>query len=184
MTFRHRISRCVPLLVLMLLPGIALGTPPGPELAPTASDTPRVTVTYHEPHQFTESRLAGFGHGYDHDQYLQKLQAFLVRRATPMLKPHQHLSITVTDIKLAGNYEPWHGPNWDNVRFMRDIYPPRIHLRFTLTGTDGQVLRQGSRKLIGLDYLNAYALAPGDTDPLRYDKALLDRWLRRGPSRW
>lgn len=151
---------------------------------PDVTSSSRVSVHYLNPHKFTESRQAGFGHKYDHGDYLQKLKAYLVKKATPMLAPDQRLSITITDIDLAGGYEPWRGPQWDDVRFMRDVYPPRIDLTFKLTGADGRVIRQGTRKLRDLGYLQSQPALPGGGEPLHYDKALLDRWLRRGPARW
>jgi hypothetical protein len=65
---------------------------------------------------------------------------------------------------------------------MKDIYPPRIDLTFKLIDSDGNVLREGPRKLRNLSYLYSGVATPGNTDPLRYDKALLDSWLRRGPD--
>ncbi|HET7268775.1 MAG TPA: DUF3016 domain-containing protein [Oleiagrimonas sp.] len=149
-----------------------------------ASD--RVTVNFQKPHEFTESHLIGFGfgHDFDHGNYMEKLRAFLVEKTTPMLEDGQHLTITFTDIRLAGGFEPWHGPQWADVRVMRDIYPPRFHFTFTLTGPDGKTLRHGKLKLIGLGYLQSAPPAVGGTDSLRYSKQVLYRWLRRGPSDW
>jgi hypothetical protein len=66
----------------------------------------------------------------------------------------------------------------DDVRFLRDIYPPRITLQFTLTDANGQVIDQGERRLSDTGYLFNSSL-PSNTDPLRYEKRLLDDWLRR-----
>ncbi len=178
MTSPMRTRRPAWLLALVLAPGLALG------MHPTTDAPSRVTVTYVHPHRFAESRDAGFGHDYNHGDYLGHLEAFLVRRAGAMLAPGQHLAISITDIDLAGGYEPWHGPQWSGVRFMRDVYPPRIDLAFTLTGADGRVIHRGSRQLRGLGYLHDPPAGPGSSDPLRYDKGLLERWLRRGPSHW
>jgi hypothetical protein len=181
-----RLRWMMSLLVMALLPASAFAGAMGmaPRQTTTAAEKGQVTVTYLHPHQFTESKLAGFGHRYDHGDYLQKLKAYLVRKAAPMLEPGQHLAVTITDIRLAGGYEPWRGPDWSDVRIMNDVYPPRIALRFKLTDSDGKVIRAGRRKLNGLGYLHDQPADPGNTDPLRYDKGLLDRWLRRGPSRW
>lgn len=176
------VRSCRPLLAILVLVLASAFTVAAAH--PDVKTPAQVSVHYHNPHKFTESRQSGFGHGFDHGNYLQKLKAFLVHRATPMLDKGQHLSITFTNIDLAGAYEPWHGPEWSNVRFMRDIYPPRFTFTFTLTGANGQVLRQGKRKLIDLAYLYDLPTAAGDTDPLHYDKALLGRWLRRGPAHW
>lgn len=151
---------------------------------PDVTTPSRVSVHYVHPHKFTESRQKGFGHEYDHGNYLEKLKAFLIKQAAPMLAPGQHLSITITDIDLAGGYEPWLGPQWDDVRFMRDIYPPRFDLSFKLTGANGQVIRQGKRQLRGLGYLQSQPSLPGNSDPLHYDKGLLEHWLRKGPQHW
>ncbi|HEX7991074.1 MAG TPA: DUF3016 domain-containing protein, partial [Stenotrophomonas sp.] len=75
-------------------------------------------------------------------------------------------------------YEPWHGPRLDDVRVMRDIYPPRITLQFTLTDANGQVIDQGERKLSDTGYLLNSSL-PNNTDPLRYEKRLLNEWVQR-----
>ena len=69
-----------------------------------------------------------------------------------------------------------------DARIIRDIYPPRMDLSFKLIGSNGEVLREGSRKLRNLGYLQSGMMRPTDTDPLRYDKALIDSWLRRGPE--
>lgn len=172
----HRLA--VALVLAMMLPLAAAAA----SVAGTAA--PRVTVHYQDPHTFAESRNAGFGHRYDHGDYMQRLRAFIVRTATPLLAPGERLSITFTDIQLAGNYEPWRGPLWDDVRFMRDIYPPRFKLNFELTGAHGTLLRHGTRELTDLAYLQDTSVMAIDTDPLAYDKAVLRRWLRRGPSKW
>jgi hypothetical protein len=56
-----------------------------------------------------------------------------------------------------------------------DIYPPRIDLTFRLAGGDGKLIREGERKLRD----PAFLLGANDypDDPLRYEKALIDRWL-------
>jgi hypothetical protein len=103
----------------------------------------------------------------------------LIKRATTLLPAGDRLEVSITDIKLAGGYEPWHGPQLRYVRFMKDVYPPRIDLDFKLTDSNGKVVREGSRKLRDLGYLQNGAARVGNTDPLRYDKALIDSWLRR-----
>ncbi|MDE1894247.1 MAG: DUF3016 domain-containing protein [Pseudomonadota bacterium] len=149
--------------------------------APAVAAEARVQVTFQHPQNFSEEREFGQQDRWLHKDYLETLKNYLVRRATPMLAPGQRLQVTITDIKLAGAYEPWRGPEWGYVRMMRDMYPPRIDLSFVLTDGTGKVLREGTRKLRDLSYLSSGASMPGDTDSLRYDKALLDRWLRGGP---
>jgi Protein of unknown function (DUF3016) len=79
------------------------------------------------------------------------------------------------NIDLAGQFEPWRALATD-VRVMRDIYPPRITLRFKLIDNSRTSL-EGEDELVDLNYL-----ANPDTrligDPLRYEKAMLSGWFR------
>src|SRR3546814_8906310 len=76
-----------------------------------------------------------------------------LKRASDRLPDGQRLEVTITDIARAGNYEPWRGINADSIRFMRDVYPPRITLDFKLVGADGNLLAQGTRELSDIAYL-------------------------------
>ena len=164
----------------------ALAATPAAALAPAsvapASDT-RVSVTYVNPETFSEARQFGQQDSFTGTDYLKLLQEHLIKRATRMLPPGDRLDVTITDIQLAGAYEPWHGPNFRYVRFMKDVYPPRMDLTFKLVDSNGKVLREGSRKLKDLGYLHSGVATPTNTDPLHYDKALIDSWLRRGPEK-
>jgi hypothetical protein len=50
-------------------------------------------------------------------------------------------------------------------------------LTFTLHNADGSVALEGTRKLRDAAFL--YRGTPSSTDPLRYEKRMLDDWLRR-----
>lgn len=164
------------------LAGIALLLAGMPSSAARAQEiaSARVHVTYANPQNFSENRQYGNQDRFNDVDYLDPLKAYLIKRAAAMLGPGQQLDITITDIQLAGGYEPWRRPEMSHVRIMSNRYPPRIHLHFKWIDSDGKVLREGSRKLSNLGYLYSGLASPGDSDPLRYDKALLHDWLRRG----
>src|SRR3546814_15717309 len=90
----------------------------------------------------------------------------------------QRLEVTITDIARAGNYEPWHGINADSIRFMRDVYQPRITLDFKLVGADGNVIAQGTRALSDIAYLQTGSPLH-DSDTLRYATHLIDEQSRQ-----
>ncbi len=137
-----------------------------------------VQVQWNDPAAFTELRHSHNRWEARRGDWVVKLAEHLRKRAASQLPEGQQLAVTITDIKRAGDFEPWHGPQLDDVRFMRDIYPPRIRLQFTLTDAQGQVLDQGERKLVDNAYLHGGGRL-SDSDPLRYEKRLLDDWLRR-----
>jgi hypothetical protein len=64
-----------------------------------------------------------------------------------------------------------------DVRIVRDVCPPRIDLRFRLTGADGVMVKDGERKLRDMAFL--MSTVSYRDDPLRYEKALIDTWLER-----
>ena len=142
-----------------------------------------VSVTYVNPEQFTENRLYGRQDRFNRIDYLVQLKAYLIKQGQAVLKPGQSLHVDITNVRLAGAYEPWRGPEWSYVRIMRDIYSPRIDLNFRLVDQDGNVLREGKRVLRDPAYLNDVSLPAATGASLHYDKALLRRWLRRGPDK-
>jgi hypothetical protein len=137
-----------------------------------------VQVRWADPATFTELRYSRNRWEAQRGDWVRQLADYLQERAGKRLAPGQRLDVELTDIKRAGDYEPWHGVQWNDVRVMRDIYPPRISLTFTLRGADGQVLDQGERKLIDSSYLFNSSIGMSN-DPLRYEKRLLDDWVRR-----
>jgi len=144
-----------------------------------AADTPEsVTVRYDDPQHFTEAKRSSMVNRAEAEAYLEPLKAYITQRAARVLAPGQRLTIEVTDVDRAGEYEPWRSGSLHDVRIVKSIYPPRIDLSFTLYGTDGTVLREGSRKLRDAAFFNRGSINSQDT--LRYEKALIDRWLRQG----
>lgn len=151
---------------------IALAMAVSPAFAAIADDTVgdrlQVDVILVEPGNFTDLApmyLAG------------QIRDYVQRRATQYLAEDQALMVTINDVDMAGGFEAWHGPEYHNVRVMRDVYPPRIDLSFELTDENGAVLANGERRLRDLSYL--MRVRPKiDPDQLAYEKQLLDEWLR------
>ena len=146
-----------------------------------ATPPDNVDVHYKDPQHFTEVMRSSGPHLIDTSAYLKPLKDYIAQRASRILASGQRLDIVVTDVKRAGDYEPWHGPRFNDIRIIKDIYPPRIDLDFTLYGADGKVLREGSRKLRDTAFLSDSSAV--DQDPLRYEKSLINRWLRKGTGK-
>jgi hypothetical protein len=144
--------------------------------ASQAADKSRIQLNWAPDNQLTEVRQNSQHRGYMQPAQWQKaLGDYLRRRAERLLPSGQRLDVDIDDIKLAGDFEPWLGPNLQDVRILKDLYPPRIDLHFRLLDANGATLREGSAKLRDLGYLQRSL--PNDNDPLRYDKRLLGEWL-------
>ena len=107
-------------------------------------------------------------------EMLEPLRVHLVRRASERLPAGQLLDVWITDVDLAGDM--WPVQRFVNpVRVVKNIYPPRVDLRFRLADANGAVLKEGSRTLRDTSFLLHRKGDPGD--PLRYEKSMIDRWL-------
>jgi hypothetical protein len=147
--------------------------------APQNPAESRIAVDWTNPADFSEAKMSyGTGLGREApDEWLGNLAKHLRSRADRMLPSGQNLQVTFTNVQRAGIYEPWRGPRLDDVRIIKDLYPPRIDLSFTLTDAAGSVIKQGTRELRDPSFLQRGRL--NETDPLRFEKRMLDDWLRR-----
>ncbi|MEO6076880.1 MAG: DUF3016 domain-containing protein [Dokdonella sp.] len=144
-----------------------------PDTAPLENDN--VTVQLVNPDQFREIRQnRNYGDVRD-GSWLVALQKYVVDRAGRRLDAGQHLDVNITDIKRAGDFEPLRGPNFNDIRVVKDIYPPRIDLNYAIKDGSGSVIREGRDELTDLAFLRR--IVRNDTDPLRYEKRLIDEWL-------
>ncbi len=137
----------------------------------------RLEVIFNQPEKFRDVKDDDMGSDRDRDAILESLQLFLNEQIPHYVAEGQKLTITFNDIDMAGDFEPWRGPDASHVRIIKEIYPPRAHLTFKLTDASGAVLKEGERKLSDTAYLMKISLQ-SRTDPLRHEKALLEDWLR------
>lgn len=159
---------------MMLL--TACAAPPAATDASAATHK-NIRIEYIHPEKFTDVGDRDFPRDSLRTEYLGQLRKHLVQGAARLLPAEQQLIVSITDIDMAGNFEPWRIRLYDT-RIIRDVYPPRIDLRFALTAADGTPLKEGERQLRNPAFLMAIPPYFRD-DPLRYEKALLDDWLER-----
>lgn len=153
-----------------------------PALALRAAETTttrtigRAEVVFFEPQKFTDVKDSYMG-DFDRTTYLDQIRDHLLEQAKYYVPEGHKLEVTFTDIDMAGDFEPWRGPRFDDIRIVKDIYPPRIQLSFRLTDANGNVVKEGRRDLKDLAFLMKINMSFRD-DPVRHEKALLDDWLR------
>ncbi|MDA3307390.1 MULTISPECIES: DUF3016 domain-containing protein [Stenotrophomonas] len=170
---------------LLLAGALMAGSANAAPRAVTDPDAPRalqangpVSVKWDDPATFTEIRQSTNRFEAERGNWVQQLASYVQTTAARPLQPGQTLDVTLVDIKRAGDYEPWHGPRGSDIRIMRDIYPPRITLQYTLKDASGRIVDEGEAKLSDTGYLHNLGLKR-DSDPLRYEKRLIDDWVKR-----
>ncbi len=143
--------------------------------APAAS---AVTVTFDHPEKYTDLKDSWSDNDNERgrDHYLPLFREYFEKTLARRLPAGQQLAVTFSDIDLAGDFEPARGPQFDDIRIVKDLYVPRLTFTFKLTDASGNVIKSGERKLVDLGF--QMGITPGfRDDPLRYEKAMLDRWL-------
>ena len=150
--------------------GVALAAAPD-------KPVPAIEVTSVDSEKFTDVKDDQMGSDRGREAVLDQLKEHLVTQGAKYLAKGQRLQITVTDVDLAGDFEPWRGINFHDIRIVKDLYPPRVDLEFKLIDADGKVVSEGKRQLRDLGFLTSMAMPT--SDPLRYDKEMLNDWLRQ-----
>lgn len=151
----------------------------------TDADAPRslpaegpVSVDWTDPNEFSDIRHSGNRWAAQRGNWVEQLARHLQTRAAARLPQGERLEVTITDIMRAGQYEPWRGPNLQDARIVREIYPPRMSLTFKRLDANGAVIDEGTRTLRNSGFLMS-ASSVGTSDPLRFEKNMIDDWIRR-----
>lgn len=180
----RRMQSLAPVLATLLVlatagpaPAVAAAAEPAAEARALAADGP-VSVRWEDPAGFSEMRSAAARWDMaNRGDWVRQLAEHLRERAESRLAPGERLDVVITDVKRAGDYEPWQRGNTHDVRIIRDVYPPRMSLSWRRTGADGALLDEGERRIVDGGFLSG-SRPPGDSDPLRYEKRLVDDWVR------
>jgi hypothetical protein len=168
------------ILIRTLSLGWVLFTAVGCSVAADRTATPpnsRISVTFVQPERFTDVKDSVTGSERGAADLLGDLDRYVQSAGDRIVPAGLRLAVRITNIDLAGEFEWWRGPQFDRVRIMREIYPPRIDLQFRLTDATGAVVKEGRRALRDPLYLTRASI--NDSDRLRYDKELLGDWLRQ-----
>ena len=130
-----------------------------------------VTTAFSHPEKFSDLPYASD----EREQVLKGLSDHFARLGKD-LPPGQDLRVEVLDLDMAGHIRPNFRGRQD-IRILRGNADwPTMLVRYTLE-SDGKVIASGEDKLSDLAYLqrsNRY----WDTDPLRYEKRMIDDWFK------
>jgi len=147
-------------------------------------DAARVEVLFDHPENFTDLKDSYMATDKGREAYMDSFREYLQRNATRRLPEGQKLSITFTDIDMAGDFEPWRGPSASDVRIIKDIYIPRLKFTYRITDAQDAVVKEGKADLSDLNFQMNLSATFNSSDPLRYEKHMLDDWMRNelGPT--
>jgi len=149
----------------------------------TAEDAPRslpdegpVSVRWSDPAEFTDLKFSGNRWRAAQGNWVFQLAEHLRDSAEKRLPEGHRLEVTITDFDRAGRYEPWRGIQMQDVRIVRDHYPPSMVLEFRHYDANGELVAEGSRDVRDTGFLTG-GQHP-NRDNLYYEKRMIDRWVR------
>ena len=152
----------------------------GPAFAVSSTDAApaRVKIEFSDPEKFTDLKDGALATEKGRQALVEQFRDHLVALGRKHVPADRVLEIRFTDIDLAGEYEPWRGPNFDDVRIVKDLYSPRLQFEFRILDAAGQVVKEGREDIRDMNFLMT-ATRLSSHDPLRYEKEMLNEWVRR-----
>ncbi|HEY9547280.1 MAG TPA: DUF3016 domain-containing protein [Solimonas sp.] len=159
------------LIATLLLSGTAAAQSSPAEPQPPVA--PNTVVNFVHPEKFIDASDVAFGIR-PSERMLDKLRQIFVTLGGKYLAPDQQLKIDVTDVDLAGRFQPALSPG-DQVRVLRESDWPRISVHYTLE-KDGVVEKQADARIADMNYLSRQL--PGRSSrSLSYEQRMLDNWF-------
>lgn len=136
-----------------------------------------VKIEWQKPDDYRDiEAVAGKQSRYEKSVF-EKLTKQLSRDAAKVLKPNQKLTMVVTDLDLAGDVRPTFGASPNDIRIVKDIYPPRMTFSYKVLEGE-QVIMAGNEKLSDLGFMSSIR-SSSHSDSLRHEMKLLKDWLRK-----
>lgn len=130
-----------------------------------------VQVSFVNPDKFADVRDGA----YRAEDHLANLKRHLEEIGAQYTADGQTLKIEVLDVDLAGEVK--HGARPNDLRVLRGRADwPRVELRYTLEAP-GAVPRTGRATVADLAYLQRMPV-PYNTEPLPYERRMLEDWFR------
>ena len=136
----------------------------------------RVEITFDHPEKFADIMAEYPDDGSHRAEMLQRLATEFAGTVSARLKDGYHLSLTFTEIDLAGDYRDGLHQGATRIRLVSEFYAPRLAFDFVLTDPAGKVAAQGHRDITDHAFLSN--TSSSDRDAFKYEKQILRRWAR------
>jgi Protein of unknown function (DUF3016) len=135
-----------------------------------------VTIQYVHPEKFTDFRIYSRDYQWSASYFASQISGDL-RPALKRKFPNSNLTLRFTDIDLAGSYRTSRRGGRD-VRVNRgEITPARMSFDFLLQDSTGRTLARGSTRITDTSH-HGLRSHPNRSEPLYYEKRMLERWLK------
>lgn len=151
-------------------------TPVGPD---PITEEGVVKITWQDPKKYTDIVATSELQSRFEKQIFTTLTADLNILASKVLKPGEMLVMKVTNVDLAGDVRPTFGETSNNIRVVKDVYPPRIAFSYKVM-QGNRVVMSGQEKLQDMFFMGG--IQPLTEKPFMYEANLLKHWFNKSIS--
>lgn len=156
-------------------------------LLPLASATAsQIVAEFTDVDKFTDFSVNGLTEKKTTSIFQAELKPELERLAKKYLKEGQVLTLNFTDIDMAGDIQPWRNRYNADIRYVEDIYRPRLEFTYSLADADGNILDEGEADIVDLAFMmNTMGTFRAHHMSFFYEIDLLSNWMRKtARSQW
>jgi hypothetical protein len=130
-----------------------------------------VDVAFVNPERFADA----YNDRWELDANLKTLADYMRKSGDRFIAPNETLRIEVLELDLAG-WAQWGGRGPDKVRVARGGADfPQMKVRYTLESSAGS--KSGEADLRDLGYQNSGLRSRAASEPMYYEKRMIDRWF-------
>jgi hypothetical protein len=136
-----------------------------------------LNMSFDEADSFTDFTFQSMSEERTASIFAKDVERALQSSVEKYLPEETALNIRFTDVDLAGDVQPWRNRNNADIRYVENIYPPRLKFTYQLLAADGSVLREGEENLSDLAFMMRAAFNIHRNN-FYYETELLKDWLR------
>ncbi len=150
-------------------------------LAVPVLNAANVEINWDEPDRFSDVSDDWTFVQSDFEIFKESFTKYVQKLADRYMPPDADLTLTIRDVDLAGELEPWRKAPNNNIRIVREIYPPRIkfHYNISYAGDGRMVDESGMAQITDLTFLWSIERSIRGYDRFFYTKELIEDWFRR-----
>jgi hypothetical protein len=149
-------------------------------LAAAVTHAGELRLEWQEPEKFRDADYTYNGGERSRNIVLNNLEKYFTKEAANRLPEGTVLELRVTQLDLAGDFEPWRGAQFSDVRIVKTLYPAQIDFEYRFLAEDGSVIAEGSERLRDTLVPNSIIASHlARTESYPYVKNLVADWLRK-----
>lgn len=135
-----------------------------------------VKITWQDPKKYSDIESAAERQSRYEQRVFDSITESLNKLATRALTHGEKLELTVTNLDLAGDVRPTFGATSNDIRVLKDVYPPRINFSYKVT-KGSQIVMSGDEELRDLNYLRGIKSVRQGS--FHYENQMIKQWFNK-----